>query len=222
MIHPGLLTLNRPLTPEERAEFDTLVARYPVLGRGLADSRDRVSWARARSNAIGASDAARYAKTESVPRYIAGKLYQPFQGNTYTQHGNEREPIILGRFGVQQNFTLYASAGNPRHVATPDGLLLSRTGTVTTVQCKTTVKPLDKIPPSYQRQCQWEMYVTGATRCLFVWELHDGAGNPVDMEPQSSWLDRDDSIIENLIIIADLVLAGIDSAAAFEQEMSNT
>jgi hypothetical protein len=205
---------------------------FPFLGRGLADSRDRVAWAQARANRIGASDAAGYAKTDSIDRYIAAKLYSPFNGNSFTAHGNEREPHILAAFNTPQNFTLFASAQNPRHVATPDGFRLGAGGGFL-VQCKTTVqkKKVTKagtfrvppflaadgsrhLPPGYVRQMQWELYVCGLPRTLFVWETHDGDGHPLDMEPDSCWVERDDHAILNLIVIADFVLAGMDEAAS--------
>jgi YqaJ-like viral recombinase domain len=205
-------------TVMRQAAHDARIAMYPFLARGLADSRDRVAWAKARSGRIGASDAAGFSKIESAHLYLRSKLFNPFNGNGYTAHGNDREPHILRAYNVEQNFTLFASAGNDRHVATPDGYKLGSDGTFILVQAKTTLKDLSKIPPTYQRQMWWEQYVTGAERTLFVWETHEN-GVPVSMEPSSQWFYRDDSKIETLITIADLVLAGMDAAAEFEKEM---
>lgn len=220
-----------------RAEWDAKVAKYPVLGRGLADIRDKVGWAKVRSNRIGASDAASFATIDSVDRYIAAKLYNPFRGNSFTAHGNARETSMIEAFHVEQNFTLFGSAGNPRHVATPDGIKLGGDGTLILAQAKTTLQKLKTlksgeqvpvppftnakgffhIPPGYQRQMWWEQYVMGADRTLFVWEEHVG-GIPTTMEPESHWFYRDDAAIDKLIIISDLVLAGMDAAAEFERE----
>jgi len=221
-----------------RAVWDAKVAKWPVLGRGLADSRDRVAWAKARAPLMGASDVAKFAKIESWPLYMRAKLYDPFRGNGYTQHGNEREPHILAAFGLEQNFTLYRSAGNPLHGATPDALVLGGDGSLILAQVKTvlqktktlssgqtiTVPPFTNakgffhLPPEYLRQMQWEMYVMGADRSLFIYEEHvDGV--PTGMEPQSQWVYRDQQEIDKLIIIADLVLAGMAAATEFKREM---
>lgn len=201
-----------------QANREALLSRYPALGRGVADIRDKVTWSKRRANKIGASDAARYAKVDSWPLYLKGKLYQPFEGNSYTQHGNDREPVILSQFHVEQNHIMFQSAGNPRHVATPDGIVVG-TQELILVQVKTTLKPLWKIPPSYQRQMWWEQYVMGTNRTLFAWELLDHDGRPTTMEPESEIFYRDEDRIQELITIADLVLAGMDSAAQFRNEM---
>lgn len=225
----------------DRAVWDSRVAKWPVLGRGLADSRDRVAWAKARAPLMGASDVAKFAKIESWPLYMRSKLYEPFRGNAYTQHGNEREPVILSAFGLKQNFTLYRSAGNPLHGATPDALVLGGDGSLILAQVKTVLqktktlpsgevvpippftnaKGFFHLPPEYFRQMQWEMYVMGADASLFIYEEHvDGV--PTEMEPQSHWVYRDQQEIDKLIIIADLVLAGMAAASKFKREMEES
>lgn len=194
--------------------------RWPVLARGLADSRDRVAWAKARAPRIGASDAAKYAVEASWPLYMRAKLYNPFRGNAYTVHGNEREPHMLASFHMQQNFTLFHAAENTLHVATPDGIKLGGDGTLFLAQCKTSVKELWKIAPEYQRQMWWEQYVMGTDRTLFIWEVHED-GVPFDMEPQSQWFYRDDDKIAKLITIADRVLEGMAAAEQFKKEMES-
>jgi hypothetical protein len=223
-----------------RAEYDVRAGRWPLFGRQVADSRDRVGWAKARSGAIGGSDAAGFAKLDSAHLYQRAKQYNPFTGNAYTAHGNDREPSILAALHVEQNFTLFRSAGNDRHVATPDGIKLGDPGDFFLVQAKTVqtktkllktgervpveaftnAKGERVIPPAYQRQVQWEQYVCGADRTLFVWEEHDN-GQPLTMEPESVWIYRDDEQIRTLITIADIVLAGIDAGAAFTKEMES-
>lgn len=202
----------------QQAERELLTSRYPMFARQLADSRDRVAWAKARANRIGASDVAKYAKVGSAHLYLRAKLFAPFTGNSYTNHGNDREPVILNAFHIEQNHTLFHAAGNDRHVATPDGIVLGGDGTFILAQCKTSSSPIVKIKPEYQRQMWWEQYVMGTDRTLFVWEEHDGF-EPVNMEPESMWFYRDDEKLADLIIIADLVLAGMDAAKQFETEM---
>lgn len=221
---------------QRRAEYDLKAARWPVFARQLADSRDKVGWAKARSRAIGASDAASFAKVESAHTYLRAKLYDPFTGNKYTGHGNDREPVILEAMHTEQNFTLFGSAGNDRHVATPDAIRTTATGELFLLQVKTTLQKRNRVgdvvppftnaagefhlPPAYFRQMQWEMYVVGAERSLFVWEEHVD-GRPTTMEPESEWIYRDDDEIAKLITIADLVLAGMDAGTRFARELEN-
>lgn len=189
-----------------------------LASRAVADIRDRVAWAKVRSRGTGASDAAGYSKVESAPLYAKSKLYSPFEGNGYTRHGHEREPLMLAAFHVEQNFLMYRSIENDRHLATPDGLKISPSGEVLPVQAKTTNKPFRTIPLRYRRQVWWEQYVLGATRTLFIWEVHDGF-RPVSMEPESDFIDRDDDEIQKMITIADEVHRILDRGDAFKAEM---
>lgn len=190
-----------------------------LKARALADSRDRPTWLAARSRSIGGSDAAKFAKVGSAPLYLRGKLDDPFTGNRYTVHGNDREPHMLAAYALEQNTTLYRSALNPRHVATPDGIKVGADGRIVLAQCKTANKPLGNVPPTYLRQMWWEQYVIGADRTLLIWEHHAGF-QPVAMEPESVWVDRDDGKIADLIEIANIVLDGMDVAEAFRKELS--
>ncbi len=189
------------------------------LDRVLADSRDRPAWLKARVGKIGGSDAARFSKPESAPLYLKGKLDEGFEGNAYTQHGNNREARMLRMFNLEQNTLLFHAETNPLHVSTPDAVKVSSRGDLILGEAKTTSKPFAKIPPAYFRQCQWNMHVMGADRLLFVWEEHRNF-QPVDAEPRSWWVIRDDAAIQKLITIADLVLDGLAEAHRFRTELS--
>lgn len=205
------------LVAERQAAWEARCETYPALRRALFDSRDRPAWLLGRTGKIGASDAASFSKVTSAPLYLKAKLNPSFHGNTSTQHGNDREPFILAAYNLEQNFTLFASADNPRHVATPDSIILGA-GELTLSQVKTTVKDLYKIPPTYQRQMLWEQYVMGADRTLFIWEKHTNYV-PDEMEPVSQWFYRDDIQIAKLVTIANLVLTGMDEAEAFRKDL---
>lgn len=191
------------------------------LERMVVDGLDQEKWREARVGKIGGSDAASFAKVSSAPLYLRAKLLEGFTGNQYTRHGKEREPVILSRFNLKQNLALFHAAGNPLHVCTPDAIVAGP-DEIVLVQVKTSAKPLseDKLSPAYKRQMWWEQYVMGARRTLFVWEVHDNF-TPLGMEPDSFIFERDDSEIENLITIADLVLEGMATAAQFRQEMNS-
>lgn len=203
-----------------------MIALPPLVAdRAIADQRDRPTWLKARSRSIGGSDAANFAKLTSAPRYLASKLHDPFDGNRYTIHGNDREKHMLAAYGFEQNTMLFhAPTGerhSHRHVATPDGFRLRRDGRLVLAQCKTTNHPFKTIPPKYLRQCWWEQYVLGVERTLFIWELHVDF-RPVSFEPESIWIDRDDSKIRDLIQIATIVLDGMDAASEFTRERNAT
>ena len=193
----------------------------PYLDRAVADSRDRAAWLAAREPGIGASDAAKFANIDSAPGYLRSKLHSGFGGNAATRHGTSREAGMLAHYRIPQNFTLFHAEGNPRHLATPDGIVVSgMTGEVVLAECKTMNKPFRNISPAYWRQCQWQMYVMGAERVLFIYEVHEEF-RPVAPEPESIWLARDDEQIATLITIADRVLEGMDLARAFREGITS-
>lgn len=192
------------------------------LDRAIADSRDRENWMRVRADKIGGSDAAKFARVDSAHLYLKSKLDNPFTGNTFTAHGNDRERHMLAHYGFEQNTLMIAAEGNPRHVSTPDGIKVSpMSGEILLAECKTSTKPMPaKTPAGYLRQCFWNLYVLGATKILLIWEQHDGNFRPVSAEPESRIIERDDDAIRTLITISDLVLAGMDDVASLERHHS--
>lgn len=192
------------------------------LDRMVVDGRDPELWRRARVGKLGGSDAAKFSKLTSAPLYVAQKRDESFRGNSYTEHGKAREAQILAQFGLGQNLALFHSEANPRFVATPDSIVVSpQTGELVVVQVKTSSKPITKIPLGYMRQMWWEQFVLGATKSLFVWEVHNQFA-PQEMEAQSIIVERDDNKIEDLIEIGEAVLAGLDAVDDFTREMENS
>lgn len=196
---------------------------HELLGRVVADSRDRPAWLAARPGRIGGSDAANFAKVTSVPSYVKAKIQSgTFQGNAFTRHGNDREARMLRSYHLEQNTLMFHAAGNEKHVATPDGVLVvAHDGHLVIAECKTTNKPFTKVPLGYLRQCLWNMYVLGATECLFIWELHQGFV-AVEAEPESILIRLDDyaAELQTLITIADAVLDGLDAAEQFRKDIA--
>lgn len=133
---------------------------------------------------------------------------EDLSNNPYVNHGNLREPMIAawveGKFGITPCDAVYAHPGNPRHLASPDGIsldILSKdliVGTEDAVLCEiktgkhdlhpgkldaarvlVNVEPGSKFDQSnYYTQMQWQMYVMNATMTLFVWEQHNGVVDP--------------------------------------------
>lgn len=187
----------------------------------VADSKNRDAWLIARATGITASDAAKLAKASSIDSIVKSKFHNDFTGNPATEWGLQREEFLLNWAGFDQNTFLYAFADEPRFMATPDGIKMSEVdGTIQLCQAKTSAKPLTIIPPNYYRQVQWEMMVMDAQSVWLVWEQHEGF-IPVDLEPVKLLIDRDEKTIEELKQLGYELLARLESAKAFEEEIKN-
>ncbi len=177
-----------------------------LAARIVADSRDRVAWARARSRGITATDVATLTSANAIAKAADAKLMgSGFSGNAYTAHGREREPEIArwvaGTHGILPSSALFHAVVEKRHLATPDGVVVDGAGRVTLCEIKTTNKSWRSIPRSYLRQVWWQQHVLGAERTLVAWEEHD-AFVPVGDEPRCEWVDRDEAEIAKLVGLA--------------------
>jgi hypothetical protein len=220
-LDPGLEAQPAPGTPASVVPVAGSTASGPVAHdaftalrghteRIVAHSSDRVAWLRARAMGITATDVARLASLRAVDAVVTDKRYgSRFSGNSFTEHGKEREPVIAAwvaaTHGIQPSAHLIHAATNRAHLATPDGVGVDGSSRVVLAEIKTTGKGWRSIPRHYLRQIWWQQYVLGADRTLFVWERHDGFV-PVADEPECRWVDRDDDQIRGLIQLADLVL----------------
>jgi hypothetical protein len=187
--------------------------RASHLDRVVADSSDRISWLRARSRGITATDVAKLSTPRSVEAAAREKWFgSRFSGNAYTEHGREREPEIaawvLDHHGIAPSSLLFHAELEQRHLATPDGLMVTDAGAVVLAEIKTTNKPWRSIPRHYLRQIWWQQYVLGAERTLFVWERHEDFV-PVG-EPECRWVERDEDAIAALVGLATQLIATID------------
>jgi hypothetical protein len=201
--------------------------------RIVADQANRVAWLKARARGVTATDVARLTGDHAVRVLAIEKLLGTgFSGNAYTAHGRLREPEIghwaRRVYGMQPSTALFHADGQPLHLATPDGLreravelkaeaisglrrdpgAEARPGPRTVLELceiKTTSSAWRSIPRHYLRQVWWQQYVLGAERTLVVWEQHD-AFVPVGAEPEVRWVDRDESEIHRLVVLADRLL----------------
>ncbi|KAB1657560.1 MULTISPECIES: YqaJ viral recombinase family protein [unclassified Pseudoclavibacter] len=186
-----------------------------LRSRVLADSHDRISWLKARSFGITATDAAHLATPRSVEGVVRSKCDpHGFSGNAYTDYGREREPVIAEwmrqNFGLHTSTVLFRSDGNARHLATPDGINeCNGCSDLLLAEIKTSTKPIEKLPRTYLRQIWWQQYVMGAQRTLLVWEQHENF-RPLG-DPITRWIDRDDQQIAKLVQLADETLARLDA-----------
>lgn len=169
-------------------------------------------WLQARRSGVTATEVAK-ASTASGRAELLSRWESPTvqEDNAFMAFGRHMEgPIsmwVKDQFEVLPNEWLIVG-DNPAHMATPDGLSIMH-GIISEI--KTTGKDFTKeIPIQYRRQVQWQLFVTGATRCHFVWMLRveDKQGNfqPGWMEPKHKIISRDEDMIEDLVATASSLL----------------
>jgi len=191
--------------------------------RFIVQSRDRVEWLEARERGVTATQVAK-AATPAGLRDVLAQIESPVEvvPNAVMDWGNEREPVIAAfvesEFGIAPNDWLICAegAGNEWMMATPDGLSADHK---LIAEIKTSGKSLDKIPLNYVRQIQWQLFVTGAERCLFAWEqrLEGPEGFVPGLDVSTQWVERDDEIISELVKVAQKVQ---EHAIFFERAMN--
>lgn len=131
----------------------------------------------------------------------------PVPVNAYMQFGLDSEPWLAlwakDQFYAMPNDWLIRHHLNEIALATPDGMSLNH-GAI--LEIKTTGKDWAKPPINYVRQVQWQLYVTGADYCDFVWllrEEHEGVMVPAWLEPKSTVIERDETMIIDMVQTAD-------------------
>lgn len=133
------------------------------------------------------------------------------------QHGREREPLIVPYVqslepGMVHNEDLVVRLG--RYAATPDLLGDGLVGEIKTVK-DTRLEKLqaagDWPTGQYFDQVQWQLFVTGAIACVFVWEPYedwDGVLVPREDKRGNITIHRDEERIKQLRAVADRFLGG--------------
>jgi hypothetical protein len=182
-----------------------------AVERFIAPSSMREEWLAARALGVTATQVAK-ASTPAGMTEVLAQLDnpQPIIPNAVMEWGIEREPHIAlhlkQEFGLMPNEWLICAEGvsNEWMMATPDGLSLDHSEIA---EIKTTGKPFASIPMNYRRQIQWQLHCTGATRCLFAWELRlEGPeGFAPGLEIHTEWVNRDEKMIAALIETAQQV-----------------
>jgi len=189
------------------------------LDRVLADSTDRPAWLLTRVPVVGASDAAKLARAASLDKYLAAKLTaSTFTGNTYTESGNEWEPIMLAWAGIPQNTLLIHSETHPGLAATPDGLKVTPDGIILAeVKAKH-----DRIvygpTPAELRQVAFQQYCVGNVLYTeFVWaEIVNGEMRTDEPKRLRVYPADVAHILADLIPLAVELSARLTAALAFE------
>ncbi len=183
------------------------------IERFIASSQTRELWLAARDRGVTATQVAK-ASTPAGMKEVLAQIENPtpIEANAFMSWGTEREAhiahVVKDRFGILPNDWLLCAdgAGNEWQMATPDGLDWHNDCKVIG-EYKTSGKSLEKVPANYMRQVQWQLYVTGAEKCLFAYELRlegpEGFVPGFDVETQ--WIDRNEEMISELIETAQKV-----------------
>ena len=181
------------------------------IERFIVSSQTKDLWLEARNRGVTATQVSK-ASTPAGMKEVLAQIENPtpVEPNGFMDWGTQREAyiahVVKERYGILPNDWLLCAdgAGNEWQMATPDGLSLDHT---IIGEYKTSGKSLEKVPANYMRQVQWQLYVTGAERALFAYELRlegpEGFVPGFDVECQ--WIDRDEKMIADLIKVAEEV-----------------
>jgi hypothetical protein len=168
---------------------------------------DEQAWLAARREGVTATMVARSATTSGM-RDVLENFGAPVHVNNFMAWGTAREPVIAGwvkrEFGIMPNSWLI-SAGEPLSadrwmLCTPDGLSLDHSE-IAEIKTGGTVTPTIRI--DHRRQIQWQLLVTRAERCLYVFEHRKDTGE--DFEPGElswEWVYPDLDMQDNLMQVA--------------------
>ncbi len=194
-----------------------------LLARAGASDQDRAAWLAERAQGITATEIRDLMKgklrQDDLIALKLGRKVDSFTGNQFTDWGNEREPIIAAGvrgMGIDPESRVFHGEQDSRHLASPDGVGVEFDGALVVSEIKTSGKDIRRGMPAYfetgyELQMQWAMWVTGADRCLFVFEERLTVdGRFVPGEVFTEWVPRDEAIIADLVARADEFLAELD------------
>ncbi len=176
--------------------------------RFLVPSREREKWLEVRSTGVTATAVAK-AVTPDGYREVLQQLRQPqdIADNDFMRFGREQEGPIIEKLqtlvDIEPNDWLIAkdSAEKKWMMATPDGLSADHS---TIAEVKTTGRDWGRwaqVPGNYHRQVQWQLFVTGAERCVFAWMLRVKRGGQMEPGwpgPKFVEVERDESLMARL------------------------
>lgn len=207
-----------------------------LLARAGASDEDREIWLTERKSGVTATEVRELHKrgdsyAVELEKLKRGLVEDSFHGNKYTDWGNQREPVIAAKvkvlYGIEPEHRVFHAVEDSRYLASPDGVGVVDDELVL-AEIKTAGK--HKFPDpvgqrlfdesGYYDQMQWQLFVTGAARCLYVLEEADwGEGNelavPVvwdteDPDILTAWVVRDEKRIAELKKAADNFLARLE------------
>ena len=183
-------------------------------------------WLRQRRSVVTATDVAKI-KTGSDKAFASlwreKRTPSTFRGNRFTQHGKDREPVIAAMLSedrpwLHPNVALLVSEDDARFGATPDmvsddGLVLGEIKTRRLSDDKDEWLSwadvcADQTGRKYQTQVAWQLFVTGAERCVFAVEHWSDEDGWADLRPLRVFdVERDEDLIAELCDVAERFLA---------------
>jgi len=180
--------------------------------RFIARSSDRDLWLEARTHGVTATAVAKAASGPAGFRDQLEARRNPVdvEVNAFMAWGTFMEPVIAqwvkNETGIMPNEWLIASEHDERFLATPDGLRMDHW---VISEIKTMGTPREKPPLDHVRQMQWQMFVTGTGACFYAWQLRvevPGGFAPGWIEPRSTWIERDEKMIAELVKVAERLI----------------
>lgn len=202
--------------------------------RAGASDTNRPAWLAERAGGVTATEVRDlYMRQITVSALIAKKLGPPEPPLTsqYVVWGNTREPIIAGVvrdvYQIEPESRVFHAADNPRFLASPDGVGVSKSGALVVDEIKTskddiTLRSAAFAKKGYAAQMTWSMRVTGARWCLYVSEQHDSdwqdrggpayEPQPIGLVPVMEWFEYDEALAAELETIAIGFLVALDAA----------
>lgn len=183
-------------------------------------------WLRQRRSVVTATDVASIRSgSDKVFRTLWRKKREgdKFRGNASTRHGNDREPVIASMLSEERpwlrpNKALLISEDDARFGATPDmvsddGLVLGEIKTRKVSDDNdewlswADVCADKNTGRKYQAQVGWQLFVTGAERCVFAVEHWSDEDGWADLHPLRVFdVERDESLIAELRDVAERFL----------------
>lgn len=183
-------------------------------------------WLRQRRSVVTATDVANIRSgSDKVFRTLWRKKREgdKFRGNASTQHGHDREPVIAAMLTedypwLHPNQSLLVSEDDARLGATPDmvsddGLVLGEIKTRKVSDDKDEWFSwadvcADQTGKKYAFQVAWQLFVTGAERCVFAVEHWSDEDGWADLRPLRVFdVERDEGLIAELRDVAERFLA---------------
>lgn len=175
--------------------------------RFIVPSSLEYEWKQARQKGVTATMVAK-AATPAGLKEVLENIGQSDEiaDNPYMKFGRDNEAWIvhaLKKHGVLHNDYLIRSSEMEWAMATPDGLSTDHLRIAEVKTTGTDWMEWAKVPIAYRRQVQWQLFVTGATDCVFAWMLRiessAGVFVPAWFEPKFVIVDRDEAMIAKLV-----------------------
>ena len=134
-------------------------------------------WIEARRSGVTATQVANASTPAGFDKAAADFLTEYREAdNAFMRFGRDWEShiadYVAAEYGVEPNEWLIAGEER-RHLATPDGLSKNHEWCG---EYKTTGKDwetVERLPLRYKRQVQWQLHVTGATKCVVAWLVRE-------------------------------------------------